>query len=114
MRDEELLEVCSLPGKFREGELSWYELVRCSPYPSNRSAFTEDLFASFLNDHSDLIKLWLARSEDKHSTPSAFFRRSGSRYELGYVERGGRFRPSDFFDEPTRPCAQFILQELAV
>ena len=70
--------------------------------------------ASFLEAHTDLVELWLAWSEDKRSTPSPFFRRSGSRYELGYVEQGGRFRPSEFFDQPARPCARFILQELAV
>jgi hypothetical protein len=114
MRDAELLEICSLPTAFRKSGLSWHELVERSPYASNPKAFTEDLLASFLNVHSDLIELWLAWSADKRSTPSPFFRRSGSRYELGYVERGGRFGPSEFFDQPARPCARFILQELAV
>jgi hypothetical protein len=114
MRDAELREICSLPAAYRESGLSWRALVGCSPYVSNRDTLNEDLLASFLSTHPELVELWLAWSEDKRSTPSPFLRRSGSRYELGYVERGGRFRPSEFFDEPARPCARFILQELAV
>jgi len=114
MRDAELREICSLPAAYRDSELSWLELVGRSPYARNRDAITEELLAAFLSVHSELIELWLAWSEDKRSTPNPFFRRAGSRYELGYVERGGRFRPSEFFDEPARPCARFILQELAV
>lgn len=114
MRDADLHKICSLPASYRESGLSWLELVRRSPYPSNRDELTEDRLASFLSAHSDLIELWLAWSEDKRSTPSPFFRKSGSQYELGYVERGGRFRPSEFFNEPARPCARFIIQELAV
>ena len=114
MRDAEILEICSLPAAFPESGLSWHELVERSPYASNPEAFTEEFLASFLEAHTDLVELWLAWSEDKRSTPSPFFRRSGSRYALGYVEQGGRFRPSEFFDQPARPCARFILQELAV
>ena len=114
MRDADLHEICSLPASFRDSGLSWHELVRRSAYPGNRQALTEDRLASFLGSHPDVIEIWLAWSEDKRCTPSPFFRRSGSRYELGYVEHGGRFRPSEFFDEPMRPCARFILQELAV
>jgi hypothetical protein len=114
MRDADLREICSLPAAYRESGLSWRELVSRSPYAGNRDAVTEERLTSFLDTHSELVDLWLAWSEDKRSTPSPFFRRSGSRYELGYVERGGRFRPSEFFDEPPRPCARFILQELAV
>jgi hypothetical protein len=114
MRDAELREICSLPAAYRDSGLSWRDLVGRSAYASNRDALTEDLLASFLSTHSEMVELWLAWSEDKRSTPSRFFRRSGSRYELGYVERSGRFRPSEFFDEPAQPCARFILRELAV
>src|SRR5262245_44463746 len=112
MRDAELQIICSLPAAHRDSRLGWRELVGRSPYASNPDALTEELLSSFLRTHSELVELWLAWSEDKRSTPSPFFRRSGSRYELGYVETGGRLRPSEFFDEPTRPCARFILQEL--
>jgi hypothetical protein len=114
MHEAELHEICHLPAAYRESGLGWHELVRRSPYGSNREAVTEEVLASYLSAHSDLIELWLGWSEDKRSTPSPFFRRSGSRYELGYVERDGQFRPSEFFDEPVRPCARFILKELAV
>lgn len=114
MRDAELREICSLPARYRGSELSWRELVGRSPYASNKDALSEELLTSFLLAHLELVELWLTWSEDKRCTPSPFFRRSGSRYELGYVERDGRFRPSEFFDEPARACARFILQELAV
>jgi len=114
MQDEELREICSLPAAYKRSGLSWHDLVRRNPYTSDHDALTEQSLASFLTSHPDLIELWLGWSEDKRSTPSPFLRRSGSRYELGYVERGGRFRPSEFFDEPATPCARFILQELAV
>jgi hypothetical protein len=114
MQDDDLHEVCSLPRTFRAGNVSWRELVGRSPYSRNRSAFTEDRLASYLRGHPEQIDVWLAWSEDKRCSPSPFFRRSGSRYELGYVEREGRFRPSEFFAEPTLPCARFILEELAV
>lgn len=103
-----------LPTAFKSGSLSWRELVYRGPYPANRDQLTEDELAAFLKRNLDLIEVWLAWSGDKRSTTGSFLRKSGSQYELGYVERGGKVRPSEFFDEPSRPCARFILDELAV
>jgi hypothetical protein len=113
MQDDELRQICSLPGAFPKSGLGWRELVRQSPYPANQASLTENRLASFLETNPDLVELWLAWSEDKRSTPSPFFRRSGSRYEVGYIERDGHFQPSEYFDEPAQACAKFMLRELA-
>ncbi len=113
MQQDDLHEIFSLPTKYRESDLSWHELVLRSPYSTNQDRFTEDHLASFLKDHSDFIGLWVSFSADKRSTPSAFLRKSGQRYEVGYVERGGSLGSSEFYDEPAQACARFILRDLA-
>ena len=114
MQENDLREICSLPAQFPTSGLSWVDLVHRSPLPADRSRLNSDDLSEFLRSNPDLIELWLAWSEDKRSTPSAFFRRSGPRYEVGYIESGGGSQPSEFFDEPARACAHFILRELAV
>ena len=114
MQEDDLREICSLPARFPTSGLSWVDLVRQSPMAGIQSRLTEDRLAEFLRSNQEHIELWLGWSEDKRSTPSAFFRQSGPRYEVGYIGSGGERQPSEFFDEPARACAHFILRELAV
>ena len=114
MQENDLREICSLPARFPKSGLSWVDLVHRSPLAADHGRLNSDDLTEFLRSNSDLIELWLAWSENKRSTPSAFFRQSGPRYEVGYIGSGGERQPSEFFDEPARACAHFILRELAV
>ena len=114
MQEDVLRKICSLPAQFPTSGLSWVDLVHRSLLPTDQRRLNVDALTEFLRSSPELIELWLAWSEDKRSTPSAFIRQSGSRYEVGYIESGGGSQPSEFFDEPARACAHFILRELAV
>ena len=114
MQEDDLREICSLPAQFPTSALSWADLVQRSPWAGIQSRSTEEQLAEFLRSNQELIELWLGWSEDKRSTPSAFFRQSGSRYEVGYIESDGESRPSKFFEESASACAYFMLRELAV
>jgi hypothetical protein len=114
VQEDDLREICSLPAQFPTSGLSWVDLVHQSPLTEIQSRLTEDQLAEFLRSNQELIELWLRWSEDKRSTPSAFFRQSGARYEVGYIESDGGSQPSKFFDESASACAYFMLRELAV
>jgi hypothetical protein len=114
VQEDDLRKICSLPAQFPTAGLSWVDLVQRSPWAGLPSRPTEEELAKFLRSNQELIELWIAWSEDKRSTPSAFFRQSGSRYEVGYIESDGASQSSKFFDESVVACAYFMLRELAV
>ena len=101
VKEADLREICTLPAQFPSSGLSWIDLVRQSPFPSNQDHLDEGHLVEFLRSNPELIELWLGRSADKRCTPSQFFRESGSRYELGYVTTDGTTpdrRPHVAFD----------------
>ena len=114
VREDDLREICSLPAQFPTSGLSWVDLVHQSPLSTDQSRLTIGDLTEILRSSPDLVDLWLAWSQDKRSTSGAFFRQSGSRYEVGYIGSEGGSQPSEFFEESARACAHFILRELAV
>jgi hypothetical protein len=114
MQDQELREICALPITYRGSEVGWHDVVRRSSYEKNREALTEGRVSGFLRANPELIDLWLGWSNDKRCGPGLFLRQSELGYELGRTEHSGHCLQSELFDEPSLPCARFILHELAI
>jgi hypothetical protein len=109
--DAELMQICTLPTLRLETGSSWLELLEQAREVVDLTALTEADLAEYLRRHPELIKPWLDYSEDKR-TSGHYLVRSGSGYQLGTVDAGGDFGPTEILQDQSLACARFIVREL--
>jgi hypothetical protein len=99
--------ICTLPARFKGGEVSAAQLVRESGYVENPTSLTRVDVVCFLSTRPELIETWLHWSRDKRASSGWYFSREGDGYIVGCLPDG----PRTTFQSMADACAEFVLRE---
>lgn len=102
--------LCRLPIEFRQsGGKSSVSIVLESSYREKPKLFTRGRVRRYLRSHPQLVEDWLTWSADKRTDSGWYFRKTGWRYEVGYLPDRNVFK----FWSRYAGCAEFIVREIA-
>jgi len=94
----------------KEGNVSFYSLLRESGYSEMPDRVTMEVIREALLEHPDCINDWIQYSEDQRCHPTWFFQRNGADYEVGFVSLDTDDVPVTRYSDPFEACATFIKQ----
>jgi hypothetical protein len=92
----------------REGNVSFYTLLKESGYYESYDQVTIEAIRQALIERPDFVNDWIQYSEDQRCHPSWFFRQNGVDYELGYVSLETDDVPITKYSDRFEGCAAFI------
>ena len=99
--------ICTLPIRFRAGNVSAAQLVLESGLVENPKALTRVAVASFLAARPDVMESWLLWSQDKRTSSGWYLSSEGTGFVVGYYPGG----PQTTFRTMIDACSEFILLE---
>ena len=101
--------VCTLPIRHKKyPHKSITDVVRMLNLDKHRSEVNSERIVSYLKENRHLLEIWSRWSEDKRSSPSWYFAKSGQTWVVGKFPGGPEF----VFEDPVQACARFVEMEL--